>query len=249
MNVRGMKVKTISLAILLLCAAVAIVATVVMGTGGKFTTRGQKAVHGVSETEVDKNRMTVRRRAQLAKAQGKKELDLPMSAGDYIRVDSIEQAAASRLVVIAKPVRVISKLVHEEDSIGSWYKFKTVETLSEPSYSYSLGNAPAELLPLAENEFVVYLPGGFLSVEGVYVQSHSPDAPPLLSYTYLLFLEFDKATRVARIELGPDSIFTVREDGSVRTLNKNSGGLQQEMRERFNNSIDRVRAGIKKTAI
>lgn len=236
------------LAALLLCAAVTIVTTVVTATR-TFMTRGQKTVHGVSETEVDKNRMTVRRQAKIAKAQGKKKLALPISSGDYIRVNSIEQAAASRLVVIAEPIRVLSKLEHGEDSVGSWYKFKSVEILSEPSYSYSFGNAPAELLPLAENEFVAYFPGGTLEVEGIQVESYSPNEPPLLvSSKYLLFLDFDKASRVARVEFGPDSIFAVHEDGSVRTINKNTGRLQQEMRARFDNSIYRVRAGIKKPA-
>lgn len=240
----SIKMKPKLLAALMVCAAVTIITTAVTATR-IFMTRGQKTVHGLPETVVDNNRMTVRRRAKLARAQGKKKLSIPIMPGDYIRVESIKQAAASRLVVIAEPVRMFSRLEHGEDSVGSWYKFRTVEVLSEPSYSYSLGDAPAELLPLAENEFVAYFPGGSLTVEGVEVESFSPDAPPLLSTKYLLFLDFDKESRVARVEFGPDSIFSVNEDGTVQAFNKNAGRLQHEMRERYGNSLRQLKAGIR----
>jgi len=152
------------------------------------------------------------------------------------------------MAVIAQPVQVECRLEDDKQTINSWYKFRILETLSEPQpYPYSFGSPPGELLPLNNNEFAALLPGGSLTVDGVKVVSRPPESPALpLFKKYLLFIDLDSANRVARIEYGPDSIFSVKEDGLIKAYNGRATALQQNIEARYGNSIDRIKAGLKK---
>lgn len=233
--------------VLLLAVGITVTAIVVMPTrSSRFVT--QDRVKGVVETNQDKSRRrTIRRRAQQARANGQAEIDVPQSSGDYLTVSSLEQASNTHMAVIAEPLHMISKLEDDDEAIKSWYKFRIVEVLSEPPpYPYSFGSPPGELSPLNKNEFAAYLPGGSLTVDGVKVVSRSAESPALpLSKQYLLFIDLDSANRVARIEYGPDSIFSVKEDGLVKAHTRRATPLQLDIEARYGNSIDRVRASLK----
>lgn len=233
--------------VLLLGVVLTTLAFIVMPIGSsKLVTQNQ--VQGVVETDRDKSRRpTIRRRAQQAKANGQTEMDWPQSSGDYLTVDSVEQASKTHLAVIAEPVQMESRLEDDDEMISSWYKFRIVETLSEPPpYPFSFGSPPGELSPLNQNEFAARLPGGSLTVDGVKVVSHPPESPALpLFKKYLLFIDLDSASRVARIEYGPDSIFSVKGDGSTKVFNGRVTPLQRNVEARHGNSIDRIKASLK----
>jgi len=76
--------------VLLLGVGITITAVIVMPTkSSKFVARNR--VQGVVETDEDKSRrLTVKRRAQQARTNGQKEIDLPRSSGDYLIVNSVE---------------------------------------------------------------------------------------------------------------------------------------------------------------
>ncbi|HJQ32838.1 MAG TPA: hypothetical protein VJ866_11690 [Pyrinomonadaceae bacterium] len=233
--------------VLLLGVGVTVTAIIVAQTKSSRVAT-QNRVQGVVETAGDKSRRpTVRTRAQQAEAKGRTEIDLPRSSGDYLTVNSVEQAAKSHTAVIAEPVQVESRLEDDGETINSWYKFRIVETLSEPTpYPYSFGSPPGELLPLNQNEFAAYLPGGSLMVGGVKVISRPPESPALpLFKKHLLFIDLDATNRVARIEYGPDSIFSVKEDGSVEAYNGRVTPLQLNAEARYGNSLDRIKSGLK----
>lgn len=242
--------KTKLIAVLILISGLAVAVTVVTSTQDLSST--EKLAQGVAETESDKTkRQTIRKRAREAKIHGKDVLTVPKSSGDYIQVDDVEQASTHCTAVIAEPVQVEGILSSDEDRISSCYKFRIVEILSEPApnpYPFT-ANPPDKLLPLRENEFVTSLPGGTVMIDGVKVESFSPEAPPLqMSEKYLLFLTFDTTRKVGSLEFGPDSIFLIKKNGALESLNKRARPLHLDVETRFGNSIDRVKSGIKNKA-
>lgn len=209
--------------------------------------REGREVKGVYETKNDKDRrMTLPKRAKLEKEKGKQHLSVPMNSGDYVGVENLEQAGNLYTAVIAEPVQVTSVLESDEESIGSWYKFKIIETLSEPAprpYPFTAA-APPEALPLTEDEFIAYLPGGTLTIDGVTVKNYHPDTPPLTLFKkHLLFIELDKTSRVARVSLGPDAIFSV-DAQSLVPINKTSRH-RRELEARYSSSYEKLKAAIK----
>lgn len=210
---------------------------------------GQSGAGGVVVTEGHRDgRMTLRKRAKLEREKGNKHVVVPMSEGDFFGPLNLEQAAAFHTAVVAEAVQVTSKLENDDDSVGSWYRFKVVEVLSEPAPAEHPFTAPApeELLPIGGDEFVAHLPGGAVSLDGVQVESYMPALPPLtLSRKYLLFVDLDERSRVARLSFGPESVFHVRGNGKLEPLSPGRDRLRRELDSKYGGSLEQFKAGIK----
>ena len=137
-----------------------------------------------------------------------------------------------------------------ESNITTWYKFKPLEELSQNktvcSSCSSVARPPSELLPLNEGEFVLARHGGSINIEGVQVTVQEDGKFPAFERgaKYLLMLSADPSG-APTIPLGPNGIFRVMADGTLKPFNNQEHPVKREIEERFANSIAKLRSHVK----
>lgn len=195
--------------------------------------------------------LTLAEHARRARLKGERQLTVSksLSSADFAGFKDFETAAAVYTILVASPV-VATSYVNEYGEIGTSYKFRTLEVISEPppdKYPFTFeGNLRDELLPLGEGEFVVSLRGGTATIDGVEVTTRYDDIEPFSpSAKYLLFLSFDTTRRIGGLSMGPKGALLVNDDGTIETLNKRPSRIKQEVDARYHNSIDRLKADLK----
>ena len=203
------------------------------------------------EEKEKKQGLPLRERVKLAKLKGQKDLFVPLSyaTSDYITFSDMDTAAAIYTIVIAQPVALMT-YTNEEGRIGTSYKFKTLEVLSEPKpskFPFTFrGKLPAELQPFGDDEYLVSLLGGTLNIEGVNVTTKYDDYEQFsLSKKYLLFLEFDTSKKVGGMDMGPLSALTINDDGALETLDKKPHAIKRAVDKNFDNSVERLKNHLK----
>ena len=99
----------------------------------------------IEETEAkDKAQgLTLQERVRLAKLRNQQKITVSMSYGTsmYVGFSDMDTAAANYTIVIARPVAAVARL-DEDGRIGTSYRFKTVEVLSEPVHQRILSPSP-----------------------------------------------------------------------------------------------------------
>ena len=191
---------------------------------------------------------SLRWQVQQAKARGESELILGV-IGCGMGVSTLDEALANHSVAIAQPVE--KRTYVEKHGLRTWYKFKVLEVLSQkplPSHSTwsSYAEAPADLLPLSEDEMLMQGGDGSARIDGVTItqRTNSPDYS--LAEKYLLFLEFDSSRRLATVPWSDEvGIFTVDGEGSVKATDGGSYDLKEQMGKRFGNTVERLRGYLK----
>lgn len=196
--------------------------------------------------------LTLRERVRLAKLEGRQKISVPasFSSRHYAGFSNFDTAAAVYTAVIAEPVAAVS-YVGSDGLIVTSYKFKTGEVLSEPgSSNYPStfnGDIRPELLPLEKGEFIVSVLGGTATVDGVEVTVKYDDYEPIsLSRRYLMLLDFDTTKRVGGMDMGPLSVLAINDDGTLETLDGGRHKIKKEVDARFGNSVERLKAHLKK---
>lgn len=235
-----MKLKAIALVVL----AVVIVTIAVVKT---ISQSPQQRLLELEERE-RRGTITINERTELAKIKGQSQVILPASLGlDYgLEGQNLNDALSYCSVVIAQPVAERSYIHDANTNIGditTWYKFKIDESLSEQSKPVS-GNIPEELLPreffpINPNEFLLPQSGGTVLLNGVKVSRHSEYPAFVRSKQYLLFVSID-SMRVANT-CGAGTIFSIKADGDLEAVSPESSPVQQELRAKFNNSLNEFR--------
>lgn len=243
------------LAVLLLVLAVASVVAFISASKAKPKPTRQQ----ISELEEKERKagLVLKERALLAKLKGEQKITYTawsLSSKDYVSFSGVDAALAVYTVVVAQPVAETT-YVSREGEIVTNYKFRTLETISEPPPNRFApgpfdGEVRAELLPLESGEFVVGRLGGTSSVDGVEVTAKFDDFEQFsLFKPYLLFLSFDSTKRVGGMEMGPLSALAINEDGTLGTLDRRPDReIKRGLEEAFGDSAALVKAGLKRRA-
>ncbi len=237
-----MKTKLVALAAVIL--VLTIVAIIRTAPGG----RQQPSQREIAELEEKerRGRISFDERVQLARARGEQRIVMPANMTLYPvarSADELAELLPRYTVVIARPLEERSYITGE-NVIGSWHKFKIVETLAQapPLPAYASRTIPQELLPIAEDEFVVHREGGTVTVNGVEVTQNDSSIPPFqASPRYMLLLSLDPTTRIGELPLGPHGILPINPDNSL-DARREGHPLQQVVRNRHSGSIERLRA-------
>ena len=188
--------------------------------------------------------------ARKAKLEGKQDVVIPAPSVEYLGLeDSPEQALETYSLVVAQPVRHMS-LAPYEDKIVTWYKFRILETISQrPPCPVCPGltlEPPQEMLPLKDDEFLLSKNGGSVSIDGVKVTMVEPALPPFSNgKKYLLFISRNPSG-VANLWAGPYGVYTVTPEGLIEPVNKEPHPIKDTLKERFNNSLDRLKQQFKR---
>lgn len=188
---------------------------------------------------------TLRHRIREAKASGDNTVELSVLSCGW-EIGTLEEALSRDTVVLAD---LKGKKTYEDThGLHTWYRFKTRETLLEhldPGLEYLFGSAPSDLLPIAQDEFLIYEVNGRMEIDGVTVTQRSNGAEYVEGQTYLLFLWIDPSKRTAiRSGTDPHGVFLVDSNGNLSPYIDKPYPLKTAIAKRFNNSIENLRQGM-----
>ena len=190
---------------------------------------------------------TLKGRILEAKVRGQHTLELNILGCGW-DIGSLQEAISRDTVVLAE---LTGKKTYENTyGLYTWYKFKTRETLVEhppPRSFFYFQSAPSDLLPIAEDEFVIAETNGQMVIDGVTVKQRSNGAEYVEDQTYLLFLWIEPSKRTAvRASTDPLGVFLVDRDGNLNSYIERPYPLKTELGKRFKNSINNLRRALKK---
>jgi hypothetical protein len=184
-----------------------------------------------------------------AKARGENTVEFGVIGCGW-DVGRLSQALSTDTIVLAELVG--KKTYSDTWGLRTWYRFKLKETLVEHRPPRQSGwmferGAPSDMLPIADDEFLIEGSNGQMEIDGVTVIQHSNGARYLEDQTYLLFLWIDPSTRTA-IPAGTDAhgVFLVDNEGNLRSYVDDDYPLKSDLAKRFNNSVDKMRQALKK---
>lgn len=190
---------------------------------------------------------TLRHRILEAKAKGDNTLQLVVLACGW-DMGSLREALSRDTVVLAD---LVGKRTYEDThGLHTWYRFKIRETLLKnptPDFEYLFQSAPSDMLPIAEDEFLIAETNGQMEIDGVTVTQSSNGAKYFEGKTYLLFLWIDPSTRTAiRTGTDPLGVFLVDSNGNFSSYIDRPYPLKTALAKRFNNSLKDLRQALKK---
>ena len=185
-------------------------------------------------------------RLQRAKARGDRKM---LSAGViplYAHVE-FDQALEIYDLVIGEFISSKSFATDDDGNIVTWYKFKADETLSHARRRVSkIDSPPAELLPLASDELLIWKTGGTLEIDGMEIEMQELGVPPFEnSKKYLLILALDPAKQAGTVEVGPIGALLIQADDTVQPSIKNRSHFKREIDNRFGASVSNLRQKLK----
>jgi hypothetical protein len=198
--------------------------------------------------------LTFNEHIKLAKARGKRKIEVPGMRELYPVPESLDAALSRYSTIIAKPTQQVSLLV-EDGVIATWTKFKVSETLSSvrsdpAAYRYGFApTPPSDILPVNQDEILVFRTGGTTTIEGVEVTSVQPGLPKFDdNKTYMLFLTFDPNNQqVARVEVGPRGVFELDDNGKITPLpNIFPNHIGKDLKVRHSESLSSLRNDIRR---
>lgn len=184
-----------------------------------------------------------------AKARGKTTVEFGVVACGWDD-GGLVRALSRDTVVLAE---LVGKKTYEDTwGLRTWYRFKTKETLVDHPHSRHRASklslsAPSDMLPIAEDEFLLEEANGRMEIDGVTVIQRSNAPWYRENQTYLLFLSIDPSKRIAT-RTGADArgVFLVDNDGNFKSYVDEPYPLNTQLQKRFKNSVDNMRRALKK---
>jgi hypothetical protein len=201
----------------------------------------------LSHEASDRSASTLKGRVREAKARGQNTLELNILACGW-DIGSLREALSRDTVVVAD---LVEKRTYDDTyGLYTWYKFKTRETLVEhprPRTFFEFESGPSDMLPIAEDEFLIREPNGQMVIDGVTVTQRSNGAKYLEGQTYLLLLWIEPSNRTAvRASTDPLGVFLLDSHGNLNSYIDRPYPLKTDLSKRFGNSIDNLRRALKK---
>jgi hypothetical protein len=200
--------------------------------------------------KAQEGKATVSGLVKQAKAKGIREVVLPIPEVDYGGSDTdTDKALLNYKAIVAEPIEQKS-YYNGSSSVSTWYKFRVVEVLSNnnppPCSECSGGEPPAEMLPLNSDEFLLAKYGGTVLIDEVRVITPDDAQYPGFKKNkrYLLYASIN-GSGVARTVAGPAGIFIIEQDGSLKPINENPHPLKEDIKNKFANSIDKLKRRLK----
>jgi hypothetical protein len=183
--------------------------------------------------------------AEKTKAKGQSEITLDAPFIDYpgnSPSTHVDEALSSFSTVIAEPIKQ-EVVADDNGDILTWYKFEIIESLSEknPYDCDGCPGPPEDFLPINENQFAMAKYGGTVTIDGVKLTMVDPTFPQLkLRQQYLLFISRN-SSGIATIGVGPNGVFEVEPNGSITPINRNPHSIKDDVKKRFDKSLDKFR--------
>lgn len=208
-------------------------------------------IHSASKRQDARNQQndrygTYKQRLQRARERGDKKLVSHGVIPLYAQVN-FEEALEIYDLVIGEFASSKSFATDDDGTILTWYKFKIHETISHAKRRVSqIDSPPAELLPLASDEILIWKTGGTVEIDGMEVEMQDVEFPPFeKSKRYLLVLALDPAKQAGTVEVGPSGALLVRSDDTVEPAVKSRTHFKREIDKRYGASVSKLREKLK----
>jgi len=190
--------------------------------------------------------------AQRTKKQGKTRVEAPGLIIDYAGGNiGLDEALQNYSVVIGEPIESKSYITDSADEIGTAYKFRVLEILSQRNAVFCSGcpqvnDVSGKLPPALHNEFLLELSGGTVTVDGVEVTMPSSGMPKFeAGQRYLMFISFTPGGMATLIG-GPSGLFRITSDESLEAMGNGKHRLAVEIAAQFSKSLARFKQKIKR---
>jgi hypothetical protein len=184
-----------------------------------------------------------------AKAEHRNRVTIDADVVEYMGSASqdIDEALATYTLVTAVPIA--SRSYETDTGILTWYKFRTVEYLTDirtpPCLECNSLKPPTDMLPLSKDEFLLPKQGGTITRDGVQVTEIERSFPFLNeSQKYMMFISL-YPSGVALTAGGAIGIFSVRDDESLVALNDESHKLKDGVKQKFHSSLREAKTKLK----
>ena len=198
------------------------------------------------------NDKSIASQARLAKSLGKAHVTVPGKILDYPGMNiGLDEALKKYSVVIAEPIDRKSYITDSADEIGTAYKFRVVEILSQRNAVFCNGcpqvnDVSGRLPPALYNEFILDLSGGTVTLDGVEVTMPSSGMPKFEDgQRYLMFISFTPGG-MATVVGGPSGLFRITSDQSLEPVGNGKGRMPVEIAARFSKSLARFKQATKR---
>lgn len=184
-----------------------------------------------------------------AKASGETHVDLPPLIITPTGVDDLTTIAKEYSVVVATPLAAVT--VPTRAGLGRWIKFRKTETIVlqntiDSTDVLSSTSIPSSFVPSTKDEFVLFLSGGSLTVDGVlFEQKPARNISFRVGQTYLLFLYFDSGGKRALLPAMDRGIFSVDAAGVVTPAIKSDSKLIRQIQTVYKNDLTALRPALK----
>jgi len=152
------------------------------------------ALAGCNRSKIPERGTRLASLAHAAALKGQRTAGFSCPAPQAIILGDLAQATTYATVALVEPVgRVVSP--NGGDDIRTWFKFRILEMLRQRRQAgMPLAGVPAELTPLAPNEFVSWYCGGTATINGVQIIEEGPTVPDFQKgHAYLMWFELNTA--------------------------------------------------------
>jgi hypothetical protein len=188
--------------------------------------------------------------AQRAKNQGKTKVAAPGLILDYAGGNiGSDEALQNYSVVIAEPIDRKSYISDSADEIGTAYKFRVLDILSQRNAVFCNGcprvnDVSGKLPPALYNEFLLESSGGTVAVDGVEVTMPSGGMPKFEDgQRFLMFISYAPGGMATLIG-GPSGLFRITSDESLEAIGNGKQRLAVEIATRFSKSLSRFKQAM-----
>jgi hypothetical protein len=189
--------------------------------------------------------------ARRAKEEGRAEVTIP---GPWVNEPGLDmkfdEALRHYSVVVAEVISSKSYAFNSY-SIGTWYKFRITDALSERNSEYcptcpEAREAPQEFTPINSDEFLLSAGGGTVNVNGVEVTETDRYLPAFeIRKKYVLVISL-APTRVAIFGTGPAGVFRVSDDDRLESVSRRNYPMQAEIGQRFAGKLSELKSHIQR---
>ncbi|MBA3715553.1 MAG: hypothetical protein H0W76_24375 [Pyrinomonadaceae bacterium] len=246
-------------------ASIALITLVVTVTVLVFATRNSsvKAFFTLQSSAVTVEEGTLLYYAHVAQSNNLGEYNISAGVADF-PLPSWDDAIANSNIVRARlldsrsyPIGYEVNGNYADRGIVTWHKFKILEWWRQSPSCMGCGDGyevPADMLPLNSDEVLVQMPQGTLFYDGVLLRSTDHNWAGYEFTTgareYVIFFQRDASGLVARLWLGPNSVYgyALYQDGTP--YNDDFGPAVQpssysdEIQRRYGGSRSQFRASL-----
>jgi len=183
-----------------------------------------------------------------AKASHQTKVDLPPLEMLVAETGDLAAVAKKSSIVIAEMVGQCTTF--EEYHVATWTKYRIRERLGHNhaiAHARSAPDVPDCLSPVMPSEFITSEPYGSVTIEGVTVSRAAPlnSANLPASEPRLLFVQFIGEGSFALLPFGNRGLFSIMPDGQIRSIDRTETPLKQDIEQRFQGSINKLREFVR----
>lgn len=184
--------------------------------------------------------------AQEAAAAGLSYVGIPLLT-QHEDVNGFDEAKTYYSILVAR-ADSRQTLQTSAFTVATWYRFTVTEVLSTQAPFVCVNgrcNPPAGVAGPGGSEMLLPVAGGTVISNGVTVEMANQGFPDFaLGQSYLLFVDYDGASRLGAAVLGGIGAFSVSPDGTLAGLSAEPSDLKSDIANRFGNSLSQVRAAL-----